>query len=273
MAGGVDVVASGQVEPVVGEEGVVEAVAVAAAAVPAVAGGVGMQGAVGVGEAGVGEGAVEVVFPAAEDRVVRDVAGFEHVEVARHDDGSVDVGEELGQRLGDGVLEGALVLVAACGRPAGRDVEADQAQPLSTDPQVDGGRAVGKDVDAGRHGFEGYVAGGDDRAVVGQARPQGVDVGVAVVGECVEQGVAAGPVADFGEHDEVGVGLLFEPGGLAAGPVGCGVLGVERDQPQLGGGHGSRRGRAREQGLLRVHAGGAVSSPKTSPAASRSCWS
>ncbi len=172
------------------------------------------------------------------------------------------------------MLEGAFVLVAAFGRPAGRDVEADQAQPLSTDPQVDGVRAVGKEVDASGHGFEGRVAGGDDRAVVGQVRPRGVDVGVAVVAECVEERVATGPVADLGEHNNVCVGLLAEPGGLAASPVGCGVLGVERDQPQLGGGRGSgRRGRAREQGLLRVHAGGAVSSRKTSPAASRSCWS
>ncbi len=96
VAGGVDVVAPGQVEPVGGEEGVVEAVAVAAAAVPAVAGGVGVQGAVGVGEAGVGEGAVEVVFPAAEDRVVRDVAGFDDVEVAGDHDRPAEAGKDAG---------------------------------------------------------------------------------------------------------------------------------------------------------------------------------
>ena len=58
------------------------------------AGGVRVQGPVGVGQPGLGEGAVKAVLPVAEDRMVRDVAGLDDVQVTGDDDRTAELGQE-----------------------------------------------------------------------------------------------------------------------------------------------------------------------------------
>ena len=101
-----------------GDEYVVEAVALAAAAEPAVLGSMRVHGTEGVGHPGVGEAAVEVVLPAAENPVMRGVPRFNDVQVARDDHGAAELGGKARQRPGDSLLERALVLVAALLRAA-----------------------------------------------------------------------------------------------------------------------------------------------------------
>ena len=77
-----------------GNEDVVEAITLAAAAEPAVLGGVRMQKPVGVGQPCASEGAVELVFPVAENRMMRDVTGFHDIQVTSDDDWTVGPSEE-----------------------------------------------------------------------------------------------------------------------------------------------------------------------------------
>ncbi|HEX9357228.1 MAG TPA: hypothetical protein VF933_25830 [Streptosporangiaceae bacterium] len=50
-----------------------------------------------------------------------------------------------------------------------------------------------------------------------------------------DEGLPARTGTDLGDDDQIGVVLGGDPGGLATGAAGCGVLGVEDHQPHHAG--------------------------------------
>jgi hypothetical protein len=89
---------------------------------------------------------------------MRPVARLDDIEVSGDDDRAAEPGQEARQRRSHGVLEGALVLVAALLRAAGGHIEPEQSYRVAAHGHCCGRAAVGEHADSARDGGESRAA-------------------------------------------------------------------------------------------------------------------